>query len=66
MIKRCWHCHSKTIVGLLAGSAICLGALPLDNDRHWDIAVVIGGALVAIGLNGLWDIHFREIAKPED
>lgn len=65
MIRQWWTDHSKTIVGLAAGPVIIMSSYPLD-DRFWDIGCIIGGSLIAIGLNGLWDIFFREVAKPEE
>jgi len=66
MLRRCWDNHSKTVMGLITGPVICYASWFVENDRVWDLGTAIGGALIAIGLNGLWDIFFREVAKPEE
>ena len=67
-VRQLWCNHSKTIVSLAAGTLIT-GAARFswpDGGVNFDLATLIGGILLAFGMQGLIDCHFREISKPED
>ena len=67
-IRQLWCNHSKTIVSLVAGSLITLAGRLYwpDGGVDFDLVTLVGGILLAFGIQGLIDCHFREISKPED
>lgn len=62
-----WRNHSRTIVGLALGSAICAAAALAwpDGGNAFDLTTTIGGVLFAIGCQGVLDACFCEVAKAE-
>lgn len=65
---RLWRDHSRTIVGLSAGSLTCAAALLRwpDGGPYFDLVTIVGGVLLSFGIQGVIDLHFCEVAKPED
>lgn len=63
-----WRDHSKTVVGLCAGASICVTARLVwpDGGPDFDLVTIIGGVLLSFGIQGVIDMHFCEVAKPED
>jgi hypothetical protein len=67
-MRRIWRDHSRTILGLTLGSALVLAGRVMwpEGGVDFDIVTLIGGVLLALGLQGIIDNFFREVAKPED
>lgn len=63
-----WRDHSRTIVGLTVGGGVC-GFARLywpDGGPDFDIVTLVGGILLAFGVQGVIDAFTRETNKPED
>lgn len=63
-----WRNHSRTIVGLIVGSSIVTAANFLwpDGGNWFDIITLVGGVVLAFGIQGILDACTRETIKPED
>ncbi len=63
-----WRDHSRTIVGLALGGCICIAARLYwpDGGPDFDIITLLGGILLAFGIQGIVDAFTRETNRPED
>lgn len=64
-MRRMWRDHSRTILGLTLGSLLVLAgrfAWP-EGGTDFDIVTLIGGVLLALGLQGIIDNFFSRSRK---
>ncbi|HYF57220.1 MAG TPA: hypothetical protein VEA41_23425 [Salinarimonas sp.] len=63
-----WRCHSRTILCFALGLPCLIAPRFIwpDGGVDFDLITIVAGALVALGLEGIFNMIGRETARPED